>query len=110
VISLFFWLFVLATVIPVFSVVLFEWVGIASQASVDKTSLKAQLDDLAAEKTELASKVDALTEEVARLKAESSRAQELANQRRLEAESKAQALHERLQAAIKTLCGKPSTY
>jgi hypothetical protein len=46
-------------------VVLFEWVGIASQAATDKTSLKAQLDDLAAEKTELALKVDALTEEVA---------------------------------------------
>jgi uncharacterized protein YlxW (UPF0749 family) len=110
VISLFFWLFLLATVILVFSVVLFEWVGIASQAAADKTSLKAQLDDLAAEKTELASQVDALTEEVARLKAESSRAQELANQHRLEAESKEQALHERLQATVETLHGKPSTY
>jgi uncharacterized protein YlxW (UPF0749 family) len=110
VISLFFWLFVLATVILVFSVVLFEWVGIVSQAAANKTSLKAQLDDLAAEKTELALKVDALTEEVAWLKAESSRAQELANQRRLEAESKEQALHECLQAAVETLRGKPSTY
>jgi outer membrane murein-binding lipoprotein Lpp len=91
-------------------VLLLEWVGIASQAAADKTSLKAQLDDLAAEKTELASKVDALIEEVARLKAESSRAQELANQRRLEAEYKEQSLHEHPQAAVETLRGKPLTY
>jgi hypothetical protein len=91
-------------------VVLFEWVGIASQAAADKTSLKAQLDDLAVEKTERASKVDALTEEVARHKAESSMAQELADQRRLEAESKEQALHKCLQATVETLRGKPSTY
>jgi outer membrane murein-binding lipoprotein Lpp len=96
VISLFFWLFVLATVILVLIVLLLEWVGIATQAATDKTSLKAQLDDLAAEKTKLALKVDALTEEVSWFKAKSSRAQELTNQRRLEAKSKEQDLHKRL--------------
>jgi outer membrane murein-binding lipoprotein Lpp len=81
VIYLFFWLFVLATVTLVFSVLILEWAGTVTQAATDKTSLKAQLDDLAAKKTKLASKVDALTKEVAWLKTESSKAQELANQR-----------------------------
>jgi hypothetical protein len=55
----------------------------------------------------LKAKVDGLVDEVARLKAESTKAQELANQRRLEAESKEKGLHQRLQAALDTLCGKP---
>jgi peptidoglycan hydrolase CwlO-like protein len=108
--SSFFLLFVLSSVTSILRVLLLEWAGIATQAAADKTSLKAQLDKLVAEKTELASKVDALIEEVARLKAESSKAQELANQHRLEAESKEETLHERLQAALETLRGKPLTY
>jgi hypothetical protein len=44
----------------------------------------------------LKAKADGLVNEVARLKAESTKAQELANQRRLEAESKEKGLHQRL--------------
>jgi hypothetical protein len=47
--------------------------------------LKAQLDDLAAEKSELKAKADGLADEVAQLKSESTKAQELAKTRRLEA-------------------------
>jgi hypothetical protein len=43
-------------------------------------------------------KADGLVDEVAWLKAESTKAQELAHQRRLEAESKEKGLHKRLQA------------
>jgi hypothetical protein len=39
--------------------------------------LKAQLDDLVAEKSELKAKADGLADEVARLKSESTKAQEL---------------------------------
>jgi hypothetical protein len=55
----------------------------------------------------LTAKADGLVDKVARLKAESTKAQELANQRRLEAESKEKGLHQRLQAALHTLCGRP---
>jgi regulator of replication initiation timing len=58
--------------------------------------LKDQLDDLVAEKTELKAKADGLVDEVARLKAESTKAQELAEARRLEAESREKDLHQRL--------------
>jgi hypothetical protein len=50
---------------------------------------------------------DGLVDEVAQLKAELTKAQELANQRRLEAESKEKDLHQRLQTALHTLRGKP---
>jgi hypothetical protein len=56
--------------------------------------LKAQLDDLAAEKSVLKAKADGLVDEVARLKAELTKAQELANQRRLEAELREKDLHQ----------------
>jgi hypothetical protein len=55
----------------------------------------------------LKAKADGLVDEVARLKAESTKAQELANQRHLEAESKEKGLHQCLQAALDTLHGKP---
>jgi hypothetical protein len=55
----------------------------------------------------LKARADGLVDKVARLKAESTKAQELANQRRLEAESKEKDLHQRLQAALDTLRGKP---
>jgi regulator of replication initiation timing len=70
-------------------------------------SLKAQLDDLAAEISMLKAKADGLVDEVARLKAESTKAQELDNQRRLEAESKEKDLHQRLQTSLDILRGKP---
>jgi hypothetical protein len=56
-------------------------------------SLKAHLDDLVAEKSELKAKADGLVDEVARLKSESTKAQELAKMRRLEAESREKDLH-----------------
>jgi hypothetical protein len=55
----------------------------------------------------LKARADGLVDEVARLKAESTKAQELANQCRLEAESKEKDLHQRLQTALDTLRGKP---
>jgi hypothetical protein len=70
--------------------------------------LKAQLDDLAAEKSELKAKADGLVDEVARLKSESTKAQELAKMRRLEAESREKNLHQRLQTSLKILRGKLS--
>jgi regulator of replication initiation timing len=69
-------------------------------------SLKAQLDDLAAEKSELKAKVDGLVDEVARFKAESTKAQELAEARLLEAESREKDLHQRLQTSLDILRGK----
>jgi septal ring factor EnvC (AmiA/AmiB activator) len=65
------------------------------QAATDKTSLKAQLDNLAVEKSKLQAKADGLVNKVARLKAESTKAQELAEARRLEAESREKDLHQR---------------
>jgi hypothetical protein len=55
----------------------------------------------------LKARADGLVDKVARLKAESTKAQELANQRRLEAELKEKDLHQRLQTALDTLRGKP---
>jgi hypothetical protein len=50
--------------------------------------LKAQLDDLPAENSGLKAKADELANEVAQLKAESTKAQEFARTRRIEAEAK----------------------
>jgi outer membrane murein-binding lipoprotein Lpp len=58
------------------------------QAVADKTFLKAQLDDLAVENSGLKAKTDELADEVAQLKSESTKAQELAQRSRLEAEAK----------------------
>jgi hypothetical protein len=49
-----------------------------------------------AEKSELKAKADGLVDEVARLKSESTKAQELAKTHRLEAESREKDLHQRL--------------
>jgi hypothetical protein len=70
--------------------------------------LKAQLDDLAAEKSELKAKTDGLVDEVARLKAESTKALELAEACRLEAKSREKDLHRRLQTSLDILHGKIS--
>jgi cell division protein FtsB len=56
-----------------------EWSGIATQAAADKTSLKAQIDDLVANNSVLKAKADGLADEVTQLKADSAKAQELAN-------------------------------
>jgi hypothetical protein len=70
-------------------------------------SLKAQLDDLVAEKSVLKVKADGLVNEVARLKAKSTKAQELAKMRRLEAESREKDLYQRSQTSLDILHGKP---
>jgi hypothetical protein len=54
----------------------------------------------------LKAKADGLVDEVAQLKAESSKAQELANQRQLEAELNEKDLQQRLQTALDSLHGK----
>jgi hypothetical protein len=65
-----------------------KWLGIGAQAAADKTSLKNQLDSLAAENSGLKAKAAELTDEIARLKVESSEAQEHAKKSRLDAESR----------------------
>jgi septal ring factor EnvC (AmiA/AmiB activator) len=72
----------------------FKWPGIGAQAATDKTSLKTQLDDLAAENSCLKAKADELADEIARLKAESSEAQERVKKSRLDAESREKDLHQ----------------
>jgi regulator of replication initiation timing len=68
--------------------------------------LKSQLDDLAAENSGLKAKVAGLNDEVARLKAESSEAQERAKKSRLDAQAREEGLHQRLQASLDALRGK----
>jgi hypothetical protein len=55
----------------------------------------------------LKARADGLVDEVTQLKAESTKAQELANQSCLEAKSKEKGLHQCLQAALDTLRGEP---
>jgi hypothetical protein len=74
-----------------------------------KTSLKAQLDDLAAENLGLKAKADGLAGEVAQLKSESSKAQELARTCRMEAESREKDMQQRLQSSLDALRGESST-
>jgi vacuolar-type H+-ATPase subunit D/Vma8 len=72
-----------------------------------KTSLKAQIDDLAANNSVLKEKADGLADEVAQLRTDSAKAQELANKHRMEAESKEKGLHQCLQTALDSLHSKP---
>jgi regulator of replication initiation timing len=71
--------------------------------------LKAQLDDLVAENSGLKAKTDELADEVARLKFESTKAQELARTRRIEAEAKEKDMQQRLQSLLDALRGESST-
>jgi hypothetical protein len=86
-----------------------ERLGISTQAVADKTSLKAQLDDLAAENLGLKAKTAELADEVAQLKAESTKAQELARMRRIEAGTKEKDMQQRLQSSLDALHGESST-
>jgi hypothetical protein len=70
--------------------------------------LKAQLDDLAADNSGLKDKANRLLDEDARLKSESSEAQELAKTCRLKAESREKDLHQRLQTSLNALRGESS--
>jgi hypothetical protein len=58
--------------------------------------LKAQIDDLAAKNSLLRAKADGLAGKVTQLKTDLAKAQELVDQRRLEAESKEKNLQQRL--------------
>jgi hypothetical protein len=71
--------------------------------------LKAQIDDLAVENSALKAKANGLADEVAQLKTDSTKAQELANQQRMKAESKEKDLQQRLQSALDCLHGKPDS-
>jgi predicted RNase H-like nuclease (RuvC/YqgF family) len=86
----------------------FKWLGIGAQAAADKTTLKSQLDNLATENSGLKAKVTELNNEIARLKVESSEAQERAKKSHLDAESREGDLHQRLQSSLDTLRSKPS--
>jgi predicted RNase H-like nuclease (RuvC/YqgF family) len=66
------------------------------------------LDSLATENSGLKAKVAELNDEIARLKAESSKAQERAKKDRLDAESREGELHQCLQSSLDTLRSKPS--
>jgi hypothetical protein len=57
----------------------------------------------------LKAKAAELTDKIARLKAESSEAQERAKESHLDAESRERDLHQRLQNSLDTLRGEPST-
>jgi uncharacterized coiled-coil DUF342 family protein len=82
------------------------WSGITAQATADKTLLKAQIDDLAAKNSSLKEKADGLADDATQLKADSTKAQELIDQRRVEAELKEKDLQQCLQAALDSLHGK----
>jgi hypothetical protein len=56
----------------------------------------------------LKAKVTELNDEIARLKVESSEAQERAKKSRLDAEMREADLHQRLQSSLETLRSKPS--
>jgi hypothetical protein len=71
--------------------------------------LKAQIDDLAVNNSALKAKADGLADEVAQLKTDSMKAQELANQRRMEAESKEKDLQQSLQSTLDSLHAKPDS-
>jgi hypothetical protein len=62
-----------------------------------------------AENTSLKSKADDLATEVTQPKTNQAKAQELADKRRVEAESRERKLQQRLQAALDSLHGKPRT-
>jgi hypothetical protein len=60
------------------------------------------------ENLKLKAKADALVDEVTRLKSESTKAQELAKTRQLEAESREKDLHQHLQTSLDILRGESS--
>jgi hypothetical protein len=72
-------------------------------------SLKAQLDDLTAENSGQKAKTDELADEVTQLKSESTKAQELAKTRRMEAEAKEKDMQQRLQVSLDALRGESLT-
>jgi hypothetical protein len=72
-------------------------------------SLKTQLDDLAVENAGLKAKAAELADKIARLKVESSEAQERAKKSRLDAESRERELRQRLQTSLDALRGESLT-
>jgi hypothetical protein len=65
------------------------------------------VDELAADNTSLKLKVDGLAAEVTQLQTDQTKAQELVDKRRVEAESRERNLQQRLQTALDSLRGKP---
>jgi cell division protein FtsB len=84
----------------------FYLLGIGAQAAADKTSLKSQLDNLATENSGLKVKIAELNDEIARLKGESSEAEERAKKSRLDAEVQEGELAQRLQTSLDALRGE----
>jgi cell division protein FtsB len=74
----------------------FRVTEVAAQAATDKSLLKAQVEDLAAENASLKTKADGLAVEVAQLRADQAKAQELVDKHQAEAESKERSLQQRL--------------
>jgi hypothetical protein len=70
-------------------------------------SLKAQIDNLAANNSVLEARADGLADEVAQLKTDLAKAQELANKHRMEAALKEKDMQQCLQTALDSLQGKP---
>jgi regulator of replication initiation timing len=68
--------------------------------------LKTQIDNLSAENSSLKLKTKSLADEVSKLKADSSAAQEFANKKCADAESKEKGLQQRVQAALDSLRGE----
>jgi regulator of replication initiation timing len=68
--------------------------------------LKTQIDDLSVENSSLKLKAEGLVDEVSQLRADSTKAQELANKQCAEAESKERDLQQHLQATLDSLHGK----
>jgi predicted nuclease with TOPRIM domain len=66
------------------------------------------MDNLATENSGLKARVTELNDEIARLKVESSEAQERAKKSRLDAETREVDLHQRLQSSLETLRSKLS--
>jgi hypothetical protein len=79
---------------------------VAAQAATDKSSLKAQVDNLAAENLSLKIKADGLAAEAAQLRDDRMKDQELFDKRQADVESKEKSLQQRLQTALDSLRGK----
>jgi hypothetical protein len=71
----------------------------------DKSSLKAQVDNLAAENASLKTKADSLVAEATQLRADRTKAQELFD-KRADAKSREKSLQQCLQTALDSLRGK----
>jgi chromosome segregation ATPase len=79
---------------------------VAAQATTDKSSLKAQVDNLAAKNSSLKIKADGLAAEAAQLRDDRTNAQDLFDKCQADVESKEKNLQQCLQTALDSLHGK----